>query len=508
MRMREFGRSWAAAAAAALMVVPLAACAPSTGNAEGSSADRLTIGMVGSSTDQVQPYMQQGSVSAAALYRQVYEGLTTTDSSGEVQFELAESMTPNDTLDVWTVTLREGVTTHAGEPFTAEDAVESIEWMVDPDNAWAFATQIGFVDPEGLTVLDDRTFEMRLNQPYGPVPDAFAMDRILMRSVTGASEDQPAGTGPFTVDSFTAGQEAQLSRFDEYWGDPAGVEQVTFSFFQDQQAVTNALRGGQIDVAHGIPFTDVSSLDGENGISLLVSETASYPLMSMNMTAEPFDDPRVREAMRLIVDREAIVENAFGGYATVANDFIGKNTSCTPPDVPQREQDIERARRLLAEAGAEGVEVELVTDGAFPGMMEMAQLFAQDAAQAGVTVNVKKLDVATFLNRWLDWPFHIGFTSSPYLLTATSHFLPGGSENSTHMDDAEYNELADQLYRTADPEEQCDFVAQMQAIEHERGGDIVPVFGNDIVAYHANVHGLQEDLYGRSAFTLEGVTLE
>lgn len=506
MRIRSRAQQGVAALAAVLLAASLASCAPSAG--EGGGGEALTIGLVGNSKDEVQPYTQQGSSSAAALYRQVYEGLTGTDTSGAVVYKLAESMTPNETLDTWTVKLREGVKTHAGEEFVAEDAVESLKWMLDPENAWAFATQIDFIDPAGLTIIDDYTFEMKLNRPYGPVPNALAMDRVLMRSLKGASEDAPAGTGPYEVASFTAGQEAQLTRFEDYWGETAGVEKVQLSFFQDQQAVTNALRGGQIDVAHGIPFTDVSALENEPGVSLLVSETASYPLMSMNMSGPPFDNPKVREAMRLIADREEIVEKAFGGYAVVGNDYIGKNTSCPTPDVPQRKQDLERAKQLLEEAGATDINVDLATDAAFPGMLEMAQLYAQQAAKVGVTVNVKKLDVASFLNRWLEWPFHVGYTSSPYLLTATSHFLPGGSENSTHMDDAEYNALAEQLYTTADPEEQCGFVSQMQAIENKRGGDIVPVYGNNIVAYRDGVTGLQEDLYGRSAWTLDGVTLK
>ncbi|QIM16255.1 ABC transporter substrate-binding protein [Leucobacter insecticola] len=505
MHIRTRTQRGVAALAAVLLAASLASCAPS---ADDGGGEVLTIGVVGNSKDQVQPYTQQGSSSASALYRQVYEGLTATDPSGAVIYKLAESMTPNETLDTWTVKLREGVTTHAGEEFVAEDAVESLKWMLDPDNAWAFATQIGFIDPEGLKIIDDYTFEMNLNRPYGPVPNALAMDRVLMRSLKGATEDAPAGTGPFEVASFTAGQEAQLTRFDDYWGEKAGVEKVKLSFFQDQQAVTNALRGGQVDIAHGIPFTDVPSLEKEPGINLLVSETASYPFMSMNMSVPPFDNPKVREAMRLIADREEIVEKAFGGYAVVGNDYIGKNTSCPTPDVPQRKQDLERAKQLLEEAGATDINVDLVTDAAFPGMMEMAQLYAQQAAKVGVTINVKKLDVASFLNRWLEWPFHVGYTSSPYLLTATSHFLPGGSENSTHMDDAEYNALADKLYMTADPDEQCGFVSQMQAIENKRGGDIVVVNGNSIAGYRDGVTGLKEELYGKSAYALEGVTLK
>ncbi|MHA3724696.1 ABC transporter substrate-binding protein [Leucobacter sp. HY1910] len=486
----------------------LAGCAPAADDAAAGSGGNLTIGMVGNTKDEQQPYSAQNSVSGGALYQQIYDGLTRYDSTGEVVYDLAEAMTPNDTLDVWTINLRKGVKLHNGEEFVADDAIESIKYMLDPENAFAPSTQIAFVDPEGLTKVDDYTVEMKLLNPFGPVPDAFADDRIAMRSIEGATAEEPVGTGPFVLDSFTPGQEATLTRFDDYWGEQIEIEHLKFSYLQDQPAITNALRGGQIDIAYSVPFTDVKTLESENGIEILASDSASYQLLEMNMDEAPFDDPRVREALRLVVDRERVVENAFGGYATVANDFIGNNTSCPAPDVPQRKQDIEQAKKLLAEAGVENLELELVTDAAFPGMMEVGQLFAQDAQKAGVTVNVKKLDVATFLNRWLEWPFMIGFTSNPYMVTATNHFLPGGEENATHMDDPEYNELAAKLYATADPDEQCEIITQLQSIEHDRGGDIVPAFSQSITAYRDRVEGLTPDLFGRTAFQLEGVSVQ
>lgn len=494
------------------LVATLASCAPSAPSsgdgAGGAATSAIRIGLVGSSIDEVQPYAQHGSISNLAFYEQVYEGLTELDSTGAVVYKLAESMEPNETLDVWTIHLRDGVTTHNGEQFTSEDVVESISWMIDPANAWAFASQLDFVDPDGITAIDDLTVELKLNKPYGPVPEAFSMDRLVMRSLKGgASFDEPAGTGPHKPVSFTAGQEAKVTKFEDYWGEPATIDDITFSYFQEQQSVTNAIRGGQIDVAHGIPFTEVPALEGTDGLELLVSDTASYPVIPMRMDVAPTDDPKVREALRLVVDRQRIVDNAFGGYASIGNDFVTKNSACTPPDVPQREQDIEKAKQLLAEAGQENLQLELVTDAAFPGMAEMAQLLADDASKAGVTVSVRKLDVGTFLNQWLEWPFFIGFTSSPYFVTAKGHFMPGGSENGSHMDDAEYNELAAKLFATADADEQCGFIAQMQEIEYERGGYIIPVYGQDITVHSDKVKGLQPDLYGRAAFNLDGVTL-
>lgn len=499
----------AAALLAGALLVSLTACSPPPVDSGNAGDERtLRIGMVGSSIDEVQPYAQHSSFSNNAVYTQVYEGLTRLDSDGAVVYKLAESMEPNETLDVWTIKLRDGVQTHNGERFTADDVAESIGWMVDKANAWSVASQLDFIDPEGITVVDDLTLELALQQPYGPLPEAFSMTRLVMRSLKGdATFAAPAGTGPFRVDSFTAGQQAKLSRFDDYWGEPATLDGVVFSFFQEQDAVTNAIRGNQIDVAQGIPFPEMPAIEAEEGLEILVSDTATYPLMTMRLDVAPTDDARVREAMRLLVDRERIVANAFGGYATLGNDFISKNSACPDPQLPQREQDLDRAADLLAKAGAENLEFELATDAAFPGMVEMAQLYAEDAAKIGVDVAVSKLDVSTFLNQWLEWPFFIGFTSTPYLVSATGHFSPGGSENGSHMDDAEYNEIAAKLYRTADVQEQCDYISQLRTIEYERGGYIIPVYGQDITVHSDRVVGLRADLYGRSAYMLDGVTI-
>ena len=281
------------------------------------------------------------------------------------------------------------------------------------------------------------------------------------------------------------------------------------SFFMEQQAITNALLGGQIDVAYSVPFTDVGTLESTEGVGLLVSDSASYMTIAMRTDTEPFSDPRVREALRLTADRDEIVQNAFGGYATAGNDFYDKKSDCPTPEGAVRSQDIDRAKQLLAEAGQENLQLELVTDGAFPGMYEAAQLFASQAAKAGVTITVKKLDVATFLDKWGEWPFVVAYASGPYLQVVQTHLLPGGEENTAHIDDAELNALADELFAAPDEVEQCRIITQMQQIEFDRGGYIVPVYSQWITAYRSDrVVGLQEDLFGRAAFQFAGVTLK
>jgi len=191
----------------------------------------------------------------------------------------------------------------------------------------------------------------------------------------------------------------------------------------------------------------------------------------------------------------------------IANDYLGNNTACPAPAEPQRVQDIAKAKQLLAEAGKSNLKLELVTDGAFAGMMEMAQLFAQQAAQAGITIKVRRLDPASFLNRWREWPFLISLTSGPYETATLAALLPEQGENATHFNDAEYNDLAKKLQSTGDLAEQCKLITQLQAIEYKRSGHIVAAYPENITVYRDTVNGLTPDLYGRTAIQFGGVTV-
>jgi peptide/nickel transport system substrate-binding protein len=257
-----------------------------------------------------------------------------------------------------------------------------------------------------------------------------------------------------------------------------------------------------------VPYTDVQALSQEANLKTVISGTTSYPMLAMRVDLEPFNDAKVLEALKLVVDRQQIVDNAFGGYATIANDYLGNNTACPVPSVAQRTQDIEKAKQLLAEAGKSNLELELVTDGAFAGMMEIAQLYAQQAAQAGITIKVRKLDPASFLNRWREWPMLVSFTSGPYEIAARAALMPDQGENATHFDNAEYNELAKRLEATSDLAEQCKLITQMQAVEYAHSGHVVAAYPENITVYRDTVSGLHADLYGRTPILYGGVTVK
>jgi len=494
----------AALSLAVLTVLGLAACAPPARSS--GDAGTLVYGLVGSANDRISPWPLQRNVSQTVLGEQVFEGLTRWGADGSLQWDLAVSMEPEQGLDEWTIRLRPGVRFHDGSPLTADDVIYSIRWMIDPANQYSPATNISMVDPAGLSRVDEHTLRVRLTQPYGPFPQLWAFNRLLIAR-DGAGPESMIGTGPFAVASFAAQQEAVLKRFEDYWGTKPGFAQLRMLNFPDQDAMVNALRAGQIDIADAVPFTQIASLAAEQSLATLESAVLGGPMIGMRTDVAPFSDPRVREAFRLIVDRKQVLSNAFSGYGEVGNDINVRSTACAAPSVPQREQDVERAKALLAEAGVSGLNIDLTTDGLAPGMMELAQLFAQQAAKAGVTVNVRKLDVAEFVSKYREWPLAIGLSGDDYLSMIPAYYQPGGGQNLTRFDDAEYNALAASLRLTTDPQGQCALVTQMLQIQYERGGDIMPVYFNSVVVHNVRVHGLTADRNGRAAYNFRGVTL-
>ncbi|MBB5625908.1 ABC transporter substrate-binding protein [Sphaerisporangium krabiense] len=490
-----------------LVAAATVACSPpeKTGaESAGGDSGQLSLGVVGGTKDMLYPYAPQQTISEEVLWQNTLDQLTMYAPDGSVKYALAESMTPNKKLDVWTVKLRPGVKLHSGKTFGADDVIFSVRSLLT-EKGYPFAANLDFVDPDGQKKVDDLTVEFHLKRPFGPFAAAWAYSSFKMIGAS-STKDKVDGTGPFTVKSFSPGAQAVLERYDAYWGTKPGFGTLNVRFFQDQTAITNALRGGQIDVAPSVPFSDAKTLEA-GGVKVLKSDSMNVLSLDMRTDIAPFKDVRVREAMKLIVDREQIASNAFGGFAKPANDYNGVSSSCPAPDVAQRAQDIAKAKQLLAEAGQSDLKVELVTDGAFPGMMELAQLFAQQASEAGVTVTVRKMDVATLLNKWLEWPFIINITSSPMINAITDHLLPKGGNNAAHFDDPEFNKIAADLFASSDADQQCGDIQKLQKIQWERGGSIIAVTSQDLTPYTTRVRGLQPDVLGRSAYLYGGVSV-
>jgi peptide/nickel transport system substrate-binding protein len=210
----------------------------------------------------------------------------------------------------------------------------------------------------------------------------------------------------------------------------------------------------------------------------------------MRVDLPPFDNPDVREAFRLIVDREQIIKIALDGYGAVGNDVCARWDGST--EMFHRSRDIGRARALLKKAGQEKLTVELTTADIANGVVQAAQVFARQALDAGVTVKVRQVMPDVFFGQqFLTWPFAQDFwTLKAYLGQVELCLLPDSQFNETHWRDPAYVVLYNEALATVDPAKRAELVRQMQTIDFERGGYIIPSHNQivDLVAPH--VRGL------------------
>jgi len=212
----------------------------------------------------------------------------------------------------------------------------------------------------------------------------------------------------------------------------------------------------------------------------------------------PFSDVRVRQALRLVVDRQQMIDQALNGFGILGNDMYSPFDPAYARDLPQRVQDIDQARSLLAQAGHADLDVELVTSTAVgAGAVESANLFVEQARRAGITVRLNKADANVFYgDRYLSWNFAQDFWNTRnYLPQVATSSVKSGTYNETHWDDPAFNALIDQARREPDLAKRNQLLHDAQEIEYHTGGYIIWGFKRQLDAYSNLVQGLQPHRY-------------
>lgn len=492
-------------AALAALALTLSSCnsTDNSNNPSGSGGSpvrggEFTIGSVGGSAKDTLDAKAPYSYPDMARVLNLYDTLVTFDPNHKIEMDLADKVTPSKDGKTWTVHLRSGLKFSDGSPITADDVVFTFYRLTNPDDPGATASSLKTLDREGLRADGDQTVIFPFTKPYVDFLETMAQygNGIVPK---GYDPKKPVSSGPFMLQSFTPGQQSVFVRNPNYWreGQPY-LDKLTIIDFPDDTARVNALLGGQVDAIDSLPYGQVNVVKGNPNLAVLESPTGKWLPFTMRTDVAPFDDPRVRQAFRLIVDRQQMIDQALAGHGTLGNDMYGKLDPCYPTDVPQREQDIAKAKELLAEAGQSNLTVELVTSNIATGVVEAAQVFAQQAKEAGVTVNVRKVDSGEFFgDNYLKWPFAQDFWNyRGYLAQASQGSVSTAPYNETHWNDPEFQALVDKASETVDENERCNLIQQAEAIEYDKGGYIIWGFPNSVDAYSRTVHGLVKDNSG------------
>ncbi|WP_368344423.1 ABC transporter substrate-binding protein [Pelagovum sp. HNIBRBA483] len=307
---------------------------------------------------------------------------------GRPQADLATSWEANEDATVWTFKLRDGVTFHDGSTFEADDVVYSINRVLDPESDSPARSAVQMIT--GVEALDDMTVQFTLNTPFADMP--LQLMDYRLRMLNEGSGDNIAvsgnGTGPFMVETFDPEGTTVLVANPDYWEGAPGVARMEIIGIADGQARLQALLGGQIDMERGITAQQRVMLTSSDNFTVQTIPTGNWRGLVFRTDVEPFNDIRVRQAVRMAADREELVALVLGGEGIVScdtpvepNDQYRADLSCP--------QDIEKAKALLAEAGyPDGIDIDVHVSTLEPTWPTLAVAYQEQAAAAGIRVNV------------------------------------------------------------------------------------------------------------------------
>ena len=402
----------------------------------------------------------------SVLYSNVFEGLTRFEGDGAVVPGLAKSWDISDDGTVYTFNLNSGVSFHDGTDMDAEDVKFSLDRARAEDSTNA---QKGlFSGITDVTVVDPMTVKVTLDQPNG----SFLFNMAWGDAVIVAPESieniasNPIGTGAFTFSDWVQGDRLELTRNENYWGNPAALESATFRFISDPTAAFAAVMAEDVDVFVGFPAPEnLPQFEADSRFQVLVGNTEGETILSTNNKMPPFDNLLVRKAVAHAIDRQAIIDGAMFGYGTP----IGTHFAPHNPDyvdlLGNSPYDPAKAKQFLAEAGfPDGFKTTLKLPP--PSYARRGgEIIASQLRKVGIEAEISNLE-------WSQWLEEV-FKAKDFGLSIVSHTEPmdigiyANPEYYFQYDNANFQDLMVELNATADPAGRSALLAKAQTIISE-----------------------------------------
>ena len=432
----------------------------------------------------------------------------TFDNNIKLQLEpmLAQSWTHNGDGSVWTFRLRPNVKFHNGKPFTADDVVYTFKQLTDPKNSSnALSTFTGTLSPSGIRAVSSHMVEFRLEAPNGNFPYLVSNDNynaVIVPKGTdfGGWQKTFVGTGPFKLQSYTQNVGANFTANPDYWGPKAFLNSVAMKFYQSQAPQILALQGGDVDVIGQFVPSGAEAILNNPQYNIIKLNSSNHRELSMRTDLAPFTDPRVRQAIALTLDRPAMVQALLHGLGSVGNDtpFAPKFKS-TNKSVPQRVQDIAKAKQLMAAAGhAKGFNVTLAAD-IYEEIAQLAQVIKSSTAKIGVNVNLKVESQTAYYGKavfgnsdWLDSTMSLvnyGDRGVPNVFL-NAPLTTKGSWNAAHFHNAAYDKLYAQYTAAIDLQSQQALAGKIETLLLAQTPLIIPYWIDGLTATTKSVHGV------------------
>ena len=350
-------------------------------------ANEIVVAIAQDPEDSLDPHAAASAGTREVVFN-IYEGLVKTGPTGELIPAVAESYKVSEDGLVYTFTLREGVKFHNGETVTVEDVIYSLNRCAEHSGDSALKSAFSAI--RDLQAIDEKTVSFRLDQP----------DMELIYFMTAAiipADGELVGTGPFVLTERTPQESIVLERFEDYWGDKAGVAKATYRIYEDMTALMMALKGGSVDVCAHLTSAQIRELGEE--FTILEDTMNLVQAVYLNNAVEPFNNVKVRQAISYAIDRQMIMDVVFDGHgAAIGSNIHPKLERYFMPElVDYYTCDPAKAKQLLAEAGySDGFDMTITVSSNYQPHMDTAEVVVQQLAAIGVRAKVQPVDATTW----------------------------------------------------------------------------------------------------------------
>ncbi|MET7466026.1 ABC transporter substrate-binding protein [Nonomuraea sp. NPDC005501] len=475
------------------LLLGTAACGGGSGGGSGGTAAKRTLA-VGFTAEpaNLDFTSTEGAAIPQALLVNVYEGLVKLDQDGRIQPLLAEKTEVSPDRKTYTFTLRKNVTFTSGAPFTADDVVFSLG-RVRTDWKLKIKSQLDVIDK--VDKKDDTTAVVTLKRPSNGFLYALATRLGAMFSRTGVADlaNKPVGTGPYQLGSWKRGDSIRLDANPKYWGTKPAMSAVTLKYFKDATAMNNALLTGGIDVISSVQAPEsLQQFADPNRFVTVEGTTNGEVVLSMNNGRPPFDDKKVRQAVRYAIDHKALLDTAWAGRGKLIGSMV-------PPTDPWYEDragdypyDAAKAKELL---GGKTYTVKMRIPN-LPYAVASAQVVKSQLAQVGITADIEPLE---FPARWLD----VVFKQGDYDLSIINHVEPRDmgifADKSYYFryDNPEFGKLLASADEGSEQQQTDDLKQAAKLLSDDAAADWLFLFPNLMVA-KKGVTGLPQNAIAES----------
>jgi ABC-type transport system substrate-binding protein len=334
-----------------------------------------------------------------SLLSHIYETLVITDADGALKPRLAERWTVVNPTTI-RFHLRKGVKFHNGEPFDGDAVKYSIETRGKDSKT---PQRSFFAAVDRVDVVDPHTVDLKLNAPATRVVLrnlAYYYGMIVPPKFAQQSGDRFAtavGTGPYRLVEYRPGERLVVERHPGYWGKPGATERIVFRVIAEPGTRVASLERGEVDVAYNLPIDQVARLRGSTAIRIASRPTVRMVYLGFRVDRKPLDDPRVRQALAMLVNASEINTQLLGGLGRIADGFVAPEVFGHAKPSGRPAFDVARARALLTEAGAANTTLRLgISNGRFLNDRQIGETISAYFEQAGLRVELDAPEFGAF----------------------------------------------------------------------------------------------------------------